>query len=163
MNSPELINGNDLKTTGKSIKIPEEEALRSSITMNHNQSRRAFFTIKGNRVDKSRLVTSRPEPSDVWARWPRAYIYLFLNISSSENQGIHPNQPIINQWTPIKKKKNTRTIIAWKDYLRGFSSWLQIGNKYELVAEIEMTISGCFTFCCVDWNLDALSLLFLPE
>lgn len=70
MNSPELINGNDPETTGKSIKIPEEEALRSSIAMNHNQSRSAFFTIKGDRVDKPRLVTRRPEPSDRRARWP---------------------------------------------------------------------------------------------
>lgn len=87
---PKLINSNDPESTGKSIKIPEEEALGSTISMYHYKSRRILFTIKSNSVYKSFFTANRAKPPDLGPWWTRAYIDLFLNIRCPEIQAIQP-------------------------------------------------------------------------
>lgn len=83
--SPKLINCYHSETISKCIKIPEKEALRSTISMHHHQRRRPFFAIKRNRINKPRLVASRSKPPDFRTGWTRPDIDLLLLVRSSAN------------------------------------------------------------------------------
>lgn len=54
--SPKLVNSNNPEPASKSIKIPEEETLGSTVSMHHYKSRGVTFTVKCNRVDKPWLT-----------------------------------------------------------------------------------------------------------
>lgn len=88
LSSPKLIDGNDPEATGKSIKIPEEETLRCTITMNHYKSRRLSLAIECHGVDKSRLITRGTKPPNLRSWRARTNVNPFLDIRSPKIEQI---------------------------------------------------------------------------
>lgn len=129
MNLPKLIDSDDSEMLGKSIKIPEKETLRSSISMNHNQGRGIIFTIKSNRVDKPWLVAWRSKPPDFRPGRTRTYINLFLNIRSSAKNST--NTPINRGHINTKYSKCSLFISVSTKLYNLIFKWLKKNEDFD--------------------------------
>lgn len=82
---PELIDGDDPEATRESLEIAEEEALRRTVPVNHDQSGRTLLAVERDRVDEPRLIAGRSEPPNLRPRGTGTYVDLLLNIRSPGN------------------------------------------------------------------------------
>lgn len=71
---------------GQKLKISKEEALRSTVSVNHYKSGRILFAVKSNCVDESWFIAYRTKPPDFRTWGARPYINMFLSIRSPDNQ-----------------------------------------------------------------------------
>ncbi|MFS7972318.1 hypothetical protein Hanom_Chr09g00843321 [Helianthus anomalus] len=81
----------------KSIKIPKEKPLSSCIPMYHYKRGRVLVTFECNRVNISRLITSRPKPPDFRPGRSSTNINTLLSIWSPN---IQSKTILINKFTP---------------------------------------------------------------